>query len=91
MSLSSGVWGKQVSCRHFFQYASFIASGPEAPGGGVTLDEAYMSFFCLVGATYFRVHASESSLQDLLPYSIFVSASGNGNCYTINQDIPRGI
>ena len=47
----------------FFQYASFTAGGSEAPGsiGEVTLDEdspACLSFFRLVGATYFRAHAS---------------------------------
>ena len=52
--------GKVSFMSTFFQYASFIAVGSEAPGsiGDVTLDEAYMSFFRLVGATYFRAHAS---------------------------------
>ena len=52
--------GKVSFMSIFFRYASFIAGGSEAPGsiGDVTLDEAYMSFFCLVGATYFRAHAS---------------------------------
>ena len=52
--------GKASFMSTFFQYASFIAGGSEAPGsiGDVTLDEAYMSFFRLVGATYFRAHAS---------------------------------
>ena len=43
-----------------FSICFIIAGGSEAPGsiGDVTLDEAYMSFFHLVGATYFRARAS---------------------------------
>ena len=43
----------------FFQYGSFIAGGSEAPGTiGNLQDQPHLSFFRLVGATYFRAHAS---------------------------------
>lgn len=55
--------GKVSFLSTFFQYASFIAGGTEAPGsiGEVTLDSndpACLSFYRLVGCTYFRAHAS---------------------------------
>ena len=52
--------GKVSFLSTFFQYASFIAGVSEAPGsiGDLTKEEAYMSFLRLVGATYFRAHAS---------------------------------
>ena len=49
--------GKVSFLSTFFQ---FIAGVSEAPGsiGDLTKEEAYMSFLRLVGATYFRAHAS---------------------------------
>ena len=51
--------GKVSFMTTFFHYASFIAGGSEAPGTiGNLLDQPHLSFLRLVGATYFRAHAS---------------------------------
>ena len=55
--------GKVSFLSTFYQYASFIAGGTDAPGniGEVNLDPdslALLSFFRLVGCSYFRAHAS---------------------------------
>ena len=71
VSFSRGM-GKVSFLSTFFQYASFSS---EAPGsiGEVTLDEdspACLSFFRLVGATYFTAHASAFEFCNALPLCI---------------------
>ena len=69
--------GKVSFMKTFFQYASFIAGGSEAPGsiGDLAHEDAYMSFLRLVGATYFRAHASAFELPS--PVTLYHSMSAN--------------
>lgn len=62
VSFFAGI-GKVSFLSTFYQYATFIAGGLEAPGsiGDVSLDNespSCLSFFRLVGCTYYRKHAS---------------------------------
>ena len=74
--------GKASFLSTFFQYAAFIAGGSEAPGsiGDVSLDTSSpscLSFFHLVGCTYFRAHASAFEFPS--PITLYHSISGNVN------------
>ncbi len=60
--------GKVSFLSTFFQYGSFIAGGVDPPGsiGELSLDvdsHALLSFYRLVGCTYFRAHASAFELS----------------------------
>ena len=72
--------GKVSFLSTFFQYAAFIASGVEAPGsiGEVTLDSddpACLSFYRLIGCTYFRAHAS--AFECASPVTLYHSVMAN--------------
>ncbi len=78
-------WSRKIKfLSAFFQYATFIAAGVDPIGsmGSISLnrsDYSLYSFLCLVGCSYFRLHASV--IEHTSPVALYNSISSTGDIW----------